>query len=85
MTPDDRDIACKHLVEELTAYVEETMPAAERARFDFHLAYCDDCATYVEQVRATIARLGALPEPALPPEKRAAVLEAFKDWRAGQG
>ena len=36
------------------------MPAEERGRFDAHLAICDGCVTYVEQMRQAIATVRAL-------------------------
>ena len=36
-------LTCQELVEIVTAYIEETLPEAERQRFDMHLAECDGC------------------------------------------
>jgi anti-sigma factor RsiW len=75
------EISCQELVNAITAYVEGTLPAAERARFDEHLSGCAHCRTYLEQMRDTIAALGTLREQELSPETRAGLLEAFRGWR----
>jgi anti-sigma factor RsiW len=72
------DLACKEFVELVTEYLEETMPAAERARVDVHLEGCPFCTTYLAQMRQTIATLGSLPESEVDPKAMDALLEAFR-------
>jgi anti-sigma factor RsiW len=74
------DMACKELVDTITAYLDGTLPRADRRRFDAHLASCPYCTQYVAQMRATIARLGTLDEETLAPETRERLLTAFRDW-----
>ena len=50
-------------------------------RFDAHIADCDGCRAYLEQIRATIALTGTLAPEQLAPEAEAALLEAFRDWK----
>jgi anti-sigma factor RsiW len=79
----DRDLpemACRELVELITEYLEDRLPAIERARFDAHLAECEACRTYLEQFQQTIRVLGRLPEESLSTETRAALLDAFRGW-----
>ena len=57
---------CKQLVELVTDYLEGRMPDSDRARFDSHLAQCEGCTTYVEQIRATVVVAGTLREDDLP-------------------
>ena len=47
---------CRELVELVTAYLEGALSSGERKRFDAHLAGCDGCTTYVEQMRAIYRR-----------------------------
>lgn len=75
------DMACDELVEVVTAYLEGTLPDAERRRVDAHLAECPYCTEYLAQIRATIARLGALEDPPLSAAARATLLDAFRDRR----
>ena len=75
-----RPLACSELVEIVTDYLEGTMGAAERARFDAHVDGCDHCRAYLEQMRQTIVAVGRLREEAVPAPARQALLEAFRSW-----
>lgn len=75
------DMDCQELVAVITDYLEGTMAAGDRRRFDAHLGECPFCTSYLEQMRATIARLGALPADPLPVAVRSGALAAFRDWR----
>jgi anti-sigma factor RsiW len=59
------------------------MTPADRARLEEHLADCDGCTAYLEQLRTTIRLSGRLPEAPVPPETMAPLLEAFRAWRRG--
>ena len=74
-----RGIACQELVELVTAYLDDALPAADRERFEAHLAGCDDCRTYVAQFVQTLNALGALPREELDPPARDALLAVFRD------
>jgi anti-sigma factor RsiW len=75
-------MACKELVEVITAYLEGTLPVGDRCRFDAHLAECPYCTEYLAQMRNTIERLGGLDETMLSPDVREQLLAAFRHWRA---
>jgi anti-sigma factor RsiW len=72
------EMACKELVEVITAYLEDTLPEPERRRFDAHLAECPFCTDYLAQMRATIASLGTVDERTISPTRRLELLEAFR-------
>jgi anti-sigma factor RsiW len=74
-------LSCQELVELVTDYLDGVLPPADRARFDAHIADCDGCRAYLEQIRATIALTGTLAPEQLAPEAEAALLEAFRDWK----
>jgi anti-sigma factor RsiW len=76
-----RALACREVVELVTGYLEGTLPRRERRRVERHLAGCDGCSAYVEQMRTTLTVLGTIPEESLAPEARDALLHAFRDWR----
>ena len=76
------EMACKELVEAITAYLDGTLPDADRRRFDAHLAECPHCTEYLAQMRRPIARLGTLDETTLSHDAREQLLAAFRDWRA---
>ncbi len=77
------ELTCKALVELVTEYLEETLAAPARVRFDAHLALCPGCRIYLEQMRQTIALLHALPEETISPETVQAFSRAFQDWKPG--
>jgi len=77
----DNELTCKELVELVTDYFENALPEAERARFEAHLAMCDGCDTYVQQMRETIALVGALREDDVPLDAQESLLQVFRDWR----
>jgi anti-sigma factor RsiW len=74
------ELPCRELVELVTDYLEGRLAPRDRARFEAHLAECDGCATYLEQMRRTIRVLGKLPEESLSADARSALLTAFRDW-----
>jgi anti-sigma factor RsiW len=74
-------MSCKELVELVTNYLEDAMPAQERQLFEEHLTLCHGCVTYVEQMRQTVAATGTLREESLPPGARDELLAAFRDWK----
>ena len=74
-------MSCKELVELVTDYLEDALPASERQRFEEHLAICPGCVTYVDQMRQTVAATGRLREESLSPEAREDLLAAFRDWK----
>ena len=79
-----RTITCQELTEVLTDYLEGVMSPEDVARFDAHLAVCDGCVTYVEQMRTAIRTVHAL----RPAEVEATVpddlLAAFRAWKRGE-
>ena len=75
------EMPCNELVELVTEYLEDRLSPADRTRFEAHLASCEACRTYLEQFRSTIHVIGRLPEDELSPEARAALQEAFRNWR----
>jgi len=74
---------CNELVELVTAYLEDALPAGERARFEAHLTECPDCVEYVAQFQRTVAAIGlAAPElERTPPVSD--LLRVFRDWKRG--
>jgi anti-sigma factor RsiW len=74
------DLTCRELTELVTDYLEDALPAAERTRFEAHLAECEGCRRYLAQMRATVDITGALPRlQGTPPMD--ALLEAFRGYR----
>jgi hypothetical protein len=77
------DLTCREMVELVTGYLEDTMTAPERDRFEEHIADCDGCAIYLNQMRTTIRLSGTLEEDTFPPGQLDRLTQAFRDWRRG--
>jgi anti-sigma factor RsiW len=79
-----REMACQELVELVTGYFDGSLSRRDRRRFRAHISGCDDCTTYVEQMRLVIAATGRLTEEDIAPDVRDELLAAFRDWSAGR-
>lgn len=75
-----RELACREVVELVTAYLEDALGAVDRERFEEHLVFCDGCANYLEQMRTTV-RLTGSADLVLPAALESRLLQAFNDWR----
>ncbi|MEV5968064.1 zf-HC2 domain-containing protein [Kribbella sp. NPDC051952] len=75
------DLDCREFVEQVTSYLEGTLtPEAEQDFID-HLALCDGCERYLDQIRQTTQKLTDLPAGELPSDARTALLENFRARR----
>jgi len=68
------------VVELVTDYLEGALPPEVRGRVEEHLALCDGCSTYLEQMRETIRLTGMIREEQIPKEEKHRLLEAFRGW-----
>jgi anti-sigma factor RsiW len=75
-----RELTCKELVEVITDYLEDRLPADRRLSFEEHVAFCSWCQTYLDQIRETIRVTGTLREEDLSPRTRDTLLDVFRDW-----
>jgi hypothetical protein len=87
--PAGRDTPCVEIVEMVTDHVEGALGEDDLARFVDHLAGCDGCTTYLDQMRTAARLLGqtAVPDPGPDPGAESAALGAFRRWsrdRAGR-
>jgi anti-sigma factor RsiW len=76
------EMACRELVELVTAYLEGVLPHAERARFEAHLQGCRGCRTYLEQMRQTVRVLGTVPDGVVNPAMQDELLNMFRNWKS---
>jgi anti-sigma factor RsiW len=76
------DIVCQQAVELVTDYLEESLSRRDRRRFERHLRGCPNCTAYLEQIRTTIAIVGAIETDDLSPEARQALSDLYRRWRA---
>ena len=77
------ELPCRDFVEVVTAYFDDGLSAEDRRRFEAHLAACEPCDMYMDQIRATIALTGRTPRPdELPRDLREGLRHAFRHWAA---
>ena len=74
-------LSCKELVELVTDYLEGALSRRDRKRFEAHIAACEHCSLYLEQLQRTIALTGMLREEDVQPEARDALLVQFAAWK----
>lgn len=77
-------IACREVVEVVTAYLEGALAPAEHRRLEAHLAACEHCSAYLEQLRLTIAISGSLSAEEVPPEALDALGPPIAAWARGE-
>jgi anti-sigma factor RsiW len=76
-----RDLVCQQVVELVTDYLEGALSAADRRRFERHLAGCPHCTEYLAQMRETLRLTGRLTADDLTPEMRTDLTELYRRWR----
>jgi anti-sigma factor RsiW len=76
----DQELTCSQIVDLVTDYLEGQLSVPQTERFEVHLAFCDGCARYLEQMRGTIAAAGHLGAGDFPSELQERLLEAFRGW-----
>jgi anti-sigma factor RsiW len=75
-----RGLTCIELVELVTDYLEGNLDGDDRARVERHLAGCDGCTAYIDQMRVTIAVVGKIEVDDLSEAAKSELLHAFRGW-----
>jgi anti-sigma factor RsiW len=65
----DRAI-CRHLLADMSGYLDGEASAQLCAEIERHLAGCDDCRVVVDTLRKTVSVYRELPRPEFPAEAR---------------
>jgi len=76
-------LVCREFVQLVSDYLEGALPEQERRRFEAHLAECDGCDGYLEDMRRVVGSLHEVTLAAPDPATREALLRAFRDLREG--
>jgi predicted anti-sigma-YlaC factor YlaD len=76
-------LRCREVVELVTDYLEDALAPEDAVRLEGHLAQCDPCVRYVEQVRQTIRAAGVVEPEAVPPDVLDRLLVAYRELRGG--
>jgi len=74
-------ISCQEVVELVSDYLDQTLPADEATLFEQHINFCDGCDWYLDQMRTTVATVGRVTEEEVPEETRDKLLTAFREWK----
>lgn len=77
-------LSCKEVTELATAYMERDLSFWKRLEFRMHVAMCQHCRAFMDQVKKTVDVLSRLPREPAPPEARAELLRKFRE-RASNG
>jgi len=75
------DLTCQDLVELVTDYLDDALPAWERARFEAHIVDCPYCDAYLDQMQRTIRVVGTQRESTVAPEAEEELLRRFRAWK----
>jgi anti-sigma factor RsiW len=75
-------LVCQQAVELMSDYLEDTLPAGDRARFEVHLAACEPCLLYLEQMRVTVAALGHLEPDALDDVVKDGLIQLYRRYQS---
>jgi len=81
VTNEIEQLSCQELVELVTDYLEADLPEPDRIRLEEHIAGCDGCRDYIEQIRTTVALTSEARPPGLTPQAEEALLAAFRNWK----
>jgi anti-sigma factor RsiW len=73
---------CNEFVELVTAFLDGALDPDTEAEFVDHLAQCEGCERYLDQIRVTVAELGRFPPETLTSQARDTLLTAFRDWHS---
>jgi anti-sigma factor RsiW len=76
------ELVCQEMVELITDYLEGGLSRAQRRRFEAHIAKCEHCTEYLQQMRATIRLTGGLRAEDLTPEMSADFAALYRQWRS---
>ena len=80
----DDPLVCREFVELVTDYFEDALPDGERVRFEAHLAACDGCDGYLEDMRLLVRSFHhAARAPGRPPHVRDAAARLPRPARRG--
>ncbi len=74
-------LVCQQAVELMSDYIDGSLSRRNRRRLERHLAACDACTAYLEQMRVTIAASGVVAPEDLPSEVLETLTDLFRRFR----
>jgi len=76
------ELVCQEMVELITDYLEGTLSHSQRRRFETHLAGCEHCTEYLEQMRKTIQLTGRLQAEDMTPQMQQEFAALYQRWHS---
>jgi anti-sigma factor RsiW len=80
MDPNPVELVCQELVELVTDYLNHTLPAADRVRFEAHLLTCPPCTSYLAQMKTTLELAGELGRETATKDVEQQLVTLFRRW-----
>jgi anti-sigma factor RsiW len=75
-------LVCRDAVELVSDYLDGTLSRRARRRLEKHLAGCDACTAYLDQMRATIAASGRVGPEDLPSDVVEGLVNLYREFRS---
>jgi anti-sigma factor RsiW len=75
-----RDLVCRQAVQLMSDYLDGALSRRDRRRLERHLASCDACQAYLDQLRTTVAVTGAPDDTPVAPEVLDALVQVFEQF-----
>jgi len=75
-------LVCRDAVELASDYLDGTLSRRDRRRLEKHLAQCDACTAYLDQMRATIAASGTVGPEDLSSDVIEGLVNLFRQYRS---
>ncbi len=76
-------LVCRQAVELMSDYLDGALSGRDTRRLEKHLAVCESCRTYLEQLRLTISLSGSAGPDDLEPAALAELVDVFRKFRGG--
>jgi predicted anti-sigma-YlaC factor YlaD len=76
-------LVCREFVQLISDYLDGSLPEDERRRFQAHLAECDGCGGYLDDVALIVGSLHEVTLPAPDAHTRETLVRAFRELRGG--
>lgn len=77
-------IECRQAVELVSDYLDGTLTRRDRRRLERHLAKCNACSAYLEQIRITIEMTGRIEPDDLDGEILDDLVDLFRRYRSNE-
>jgi predicted anti-sigma-YlaC factor YlaD len=75
------DLPCRDFVELATEYLEGALSPRRRLVVEYHLAFCQPCVVYLDQMGKVLHLTGELKEDDVPEPVVESLLQAFRELK----